>query len=339
MKRKPKALSLVLRLLDSPEVAPAEKPPLHFTAAKLLDEAGRYEEAFGHAHAANEATRRPYDPRTFRRQVDQRIAYHRPSTLHSLPRATHGSRRPVFIVGMPRSGTSLVEQILASHPAVFGAGELATLSRIANNAARGAWTEGESYPGYLDSISVRQCNRMAEQYLATVSGLNGSATYVTDKMPHNFLYVGLILLLFPDCHIIHCTRDPLDTCLSCYMTYFANGHEYSHDLGHLGEFYADYQRLMTHWTQGVNVPLIEVRYEDVVDDLEGQARRLLELLDLPWDERCLRFYETSRPVPTASNEQVRTQIYRSSVGRWRHYEKHLGPLIEAIERTPEPAAV
>src|SRR2546428_7838616 len=122
------------------------------------------------------------------------------------------------------------------------------------------------------------------------------------------------------------------------MPYFANGHEYTHGLRHLGEFYVDYRRLMTHWKTVVNVPLIEVRYEDVVDDLEGEARRMLEFLNLPWDERCLSFHETRRPVATASNDQVRRQIYKSSVGRWRHYEKHLGPLVEALGAAADTAA-
>jgi hypothetical protein len=160
--------------------------------------------------------------------------------------------------------------------------------------------------------------------------MDPDAAYVTDKMPHNFMYLGLVALLFPDCHVIHCTRDPLDMCLSCYTTHFAAGHEFSHDLRHLGLFYRDYERLMAHWEMVVNFPMVEMRYEAVVADLEGQARRLLGFLDLPWDERCLGFHRTHRAVATASTAQVRRPIYASSVGRWRKYEKHLGELIEAL---------
>jgi hypothetical protein len=163
--------------------------------------------------------------------------------------------------------------------------------------------------------------------------LNASATYVTDKMPMNFLHLGLIRMLFPDCHVIHCMRDPRDTCLSCFMTFFAKGHEFSHDLQDLASFYKDYRRLTDHWKNNVGLPLIEVRYEDVVADLEGQARHLLQALGLTWDERCLSFHKTRRAVPTASSAQVRRPLYASSVGRWRHYEKHLGILLEGL---PEP---
>ena len=329
-KRTDQALEMVRRVLATPNLPPQQAAPLHFTAAALLDRLGRYDEAFAHARRAHAAGRRPYDPAEMTRRADRRINYFTPEKLHALPRATRRSRRPVFIVGMIRSGTSLVEQILASHPDVYGGGELAVLSRVANLASRDAWAEGDDYPEYLDSLSVRKANKMAGDYLAAVAALNDRAAYVTDKMPMNFLYLGLIGLLFPDCQVIHCTRDALDTCLSCYMTPFANGHEFTQDLRHLGAYYRDYERLMGHWKTVVNFPMIEVRYEDVVADTEGQARRLLEFLDLPWDERCLRFHENKRAVATASNAQVRQPIYASSVGRWRHYEKHLGELVEAL---------
>jgi hypothetical protein len=149
-------------------------------------------------------------------------------------------------------------------------------------------------------------------------------------MPTNFLFLGLIEVLFPECHVVHCTRNPLDTCLSCFMTYFANGHEFSHDLSHLGTYYRDYCRLMAHWRGVLGVRMTEVKYEEVVADLEGQARRLLEFLGLPWDDRCLRFHQTARAVPTASSAQVRRPLYTTSLDRWKHYEKHLGDLIDAL---------
>ena len=328
------ALATVQRLIDSPELGEADKAPLRFGAAALLDRAGRYGEAFDAARLAKHATRRPYDPTATARRVDQRIRYYTPSKLHALPRAEHRNRRPVFIVGMPRSGTSLVEQILASHPAVYGGGELVALSRVANNAARADWAEGEICPEFLESISVRRANQLAQQYLGAIERLNRSATYVTDKMPLNFLYLGLIALLFPDCHVIHCRRNPMDTCLSCFMTFFANGHEFSHDLTHLGLFYRGYARQMVHWQSALNFPIIEVNYEDVVADAEGQTRRLLALLDLPWDDRCLAFHRTARPVATASSAQVRRPIYASSVGRWKHYEPYLADLIAALDAPP-----
>ena len=330
VKREAEAVRVIDGLLASRDTTPPEKPPLHLAAAKLLDRMGRFDDAFGHARTGKQLSRMPYDATLNAENVDRRIRYFNPAKLHDLPRASHRSRRPVFIVGMPRSGTSLVEQILASHPQVYGAGELPTLSRVANAAARADWSDGQIYPEYMDSISVRRANQLAGEYLAALEAMNATATYVTDKMPMNFMYLGLIQLLFPDCHVIHCVRDPRDTCLSCYMTYFANGHEFSHDLGHLGAFYLDYERVMNHWKTTVNFPMVEVRYEDVVADLEGQTRRLLEFLDLPWDDRCARFHESGRAVGTASSDQVRRPLYGSSVGRWKHYERHLGPLLDGL---------
>jgi len=153
---------------------------------------------------------------------------------------------------------------------------------------------------------------------------------VTDKMPQNFMFLGLVAMLFPEAHVIHCTRDPLDTCLSCYLTHFTLGHEFAQDLSDLGEYYSQYRRLMSYWRDTLRLPLIEVRYEEVVSDLEGQTRRLLDLLELAWDPNCLEFHKTPRLVATASLHQVRKPLYRRSVGRWRNYEKHLGPLADAL---------
>jgi tetratricopeptide (TPR) repeat protein len=330
LKQDGRALNFTENLLKSAAIAAPEKPALHFAASSLLDKMGRYEKAFEHARAGKEMTRRPYDPDDHSRRIDRRIAYFTPRKMHDLPRASHRNRRPVFIIGMPRSGTSLIEQILASHPQVYGAGELDTISKIAGSTYSADWTDGEPYPENMDAISVRKANRLAAQYLDGIARRNSTATYVTDKMPMNFMYLGLIQVLFPDCHVIHCTRDPMDTCLSCYMTHFAAGHEFTHDLGHLASFYRDYRRLMEYWRVGVNVPLIDMNYERVVADLEGQTRRLLQFLDLPWNDRCLRFFENPRPANTASTDQVRQPLYASSVGRWKHYEPHLRPLMDGL---------
>lgn len=331
VKREPEALAYLHARLSDGALDEAGKAPLRFSAATLLDRAGRFDEAFAQARLAKQATRRPYDPDLHRQVIDHQLEYFSPQKVRGLPRADLGVERPVFVLGMPRSGTSLVEQILASHPHVYGAGELATLSRVATGAESAPWARGHIYPDYLDLVSVARANDLAGQYLAHLRGLNDSAPRVTDKMPMNFLFLGLVHVLLPGCHVVHCTRDPADTCLSCFMTYFANGHEFSHDLTHLGGYYRDYQRLMAHWRSVLDVRVLDVKYEDVVADVEGQARRLLAFVGLPWDERCLRFHETKRNVPTASSAQVRRPLYASSVGRWRHYEKHLAPLTRALQ--------
>lgn len=342
--REEQALTLLARALQAPNLppGPAGRGLLHFAASTLLDRMGRYDDAFEQARLGNESARaaapRAHDPAAHSQRVSRLIEYFSPRRLRSLPRATHGSRRPVFIVGVPRSGTSLVEQILASHPQVHGGGELPTLSTLTRTAAHAEWAEeGETYPDCLDSLSPRGADRLAGEYLSVIDGLGADATHVTDKMPANYLNLEAVELLLPGSRVIHCVRDPLDTCLSCYLSNFADGNEFSLDLAHLGAYYRDYRRLMDHWRRALTVPVLDVRYEDLVLDTGPQVRRLLDFLDLPWDDRCLRFHENKRLVKTASEDQVRRPIYTSSIGRWKHYEKHLSPLIAALGTPPRDA--
>ena len=329
------ALAAVDRALAAQALPPTPdgKPLLLFTAANLLEQLGRFPEAFERARSANEIVRtsRPsFDPAAHTARVDRVIRYFSSRRMRSLPRATHGNRRPVFIVGMPRSGTSLVEQVLASHPDVFGAGELSTLGLIAGGAEQADWAKGETYPHCLDMLSARRADDLAAQYLSVIEGMNATARYVTDKMPTNFMNLPLVELLFPECRVIHCVRNPLDTCLSCYTSNFANGNEFSFDLAHLGPYHRDYRRVMQHWKTVLTVPILDVRYEEVVLDTEEQVRRILDFLELPWDDRCLKFYENRRAVQTSSKDQVRRPIYTSSLARWKFYEKHITPLIASL---------
>lgn len=324
------ALQRALGALRLQNLSPEDLARLHFTASGLLDSLGRYDEAFDHASAAHAANRRPYDPSLIERQVERQIEYFTPHQLHHLPMASHGSLRPIFIIGMPRSGTSLVEQILASHPQVHGGGELSLLNDISEQAAQAEPPGRGDYPGCLDAMSLRACNELARRYLEGILRLNAAARYVTDKMPTNFFFLGTIRMLFPDCHVIHCVREPLDTCLSCYLTDFALGHEFAQDLRHAGQFYRQYRRLIRHWRDTLNYPMIEVQYELLVSNLEREVGRLLEMLDLPWDPHCLKFHENPRRIATASAQQVRQPLYTRSVGRWRRYERHLAPLIEGL---------
>ncbi|HEY8749589.1 MAG TPA: sulfotransferase [Tepidisphaeraceae bacterium] len=325
------ALNVLTNVSACSTLSPSDRRQVHFAAAKIFDRLGRYDEAFTHATAAHESNRRPYNPALMRNLVDRRIQYYTPRKLHDLPRASHGSRRPIFILGMPRAGTTLVEQILASHPQVYGAGELPLISELALSMAASDPGSSFDFPECLDSLPLRGANQQAEKFLTHIASLNSTARFVIDKMPENFLFMGFIATMFPDCHVIHCVRDPLDTCLSCYMTDFTHGHEFAQDLDHLGDYYVQYRRLMAHWHDVLHYPMIEVRYEDVVFDLEAQARRLLEQLDLPWDPHCLEFHKNPRYVTTASLHQVRRPIYSESVGRWQHYEMHLSKLKASLQ--------
>jgi len=249
--------------------------------------------------------------------------------MESLPRARTASEIPVFIVGMPRSGTSLVEQILASHPRVHGAGELAEVNTAVLSLG------GEVRSGVLLACSTRKLtpqsvDRAGRDLARSLRKLGPAADRVTDKMPTDFLHLGPISLLCPGARVIHCERNAGDTALSCYLHQFGGNINFAQDLGHLGAFYRQYRRIMRHWREVLDTPILDVPYEELTADQEALSRRLVEHVGLEWDEACLRFHENPRVTMTASNEQVRRPIFTSSVKRWKRYEQHLGPLIEAL---------
>jgi hypothetical protein len=246
------------------------------------------------------------------------------------------TRRPVFIVGLPRSGTTLVEQILASHPRVHAGGELsfACQSFAAIPAALGRSGDPLACLADLDAPAVR---RLAERHLARLDALDeGRADRVTDKDAENDRYLGLLAVLFPNAHFIHCRRDLRDVAVSCWMTHF-RWLEWVHDQRSIAARFRRYARLMGHWRRVLPVALHEVDYEEIVADLEGTARKLVAACGLDWDPACLEFHRTRRPVRTASASQVRTPLYSTSVGRWRHYQEEMAELFAACEelRTSE----
>jgi tetratricopeptide (TPR) repeat protein len=282
----------------------SDEVQLRYAIGKYFDDVSEYDSAFSHYSQANELSKRfggAYDEAHFTALVDRILGRH----FDALPGASE-SEQPVFIIGMPRSGTSLAEQILASHPSVSGAGEVAF------------WDKAfDPPPGESPALS--------REYLDRVRQRAGPALRITDKMPANFLYAGLIHAVFPRARIIHMQRHPLDTCLSIYFQNFFNVSPYANDLNHLAHYYRQYQRVMHHWREAA-LPLLEVPYEGLVTDPEQWTRRMLDFVGLPWDPRCLQFHENTRTVITASRWQVRQKINAQSVGRWRNYEKHLAPL-------------
>lgn len=295
---------------------------IHYLLGELHDRAGRYDEAFAHYRSANTPAGSGPAPDPGQDPTDAIIASISATDFAALPRADRAELTPIFIVGMPRSGTSLVEQILASHPEVFGAGELNFTAMIAAELGygRGAFTP--------DPAALRLLSR---RYLDLITEHAGGARFFTSKMPHNFLYLGLIVLLFPHARIIHTRRDPLDTCLSCYFQNFSGTHHYTRDLGRLGVHYRNYERLMNHWRQ-LGIPFLDVEYEALVEDQEGVSRRMTDYCGLDWNEACLRYYESGRVSESASYNQVNKPVYKTSVGRWRNYERYLAPLRQALGR-------
>jgi tetratricopeptide (TPR) repeat protein len=320
-------IALIERLLgqDEQPLDRNELVNLHFALGKLYDDIGAFDDAFAHYRQGNALKPHSHDRQEHTRYVDALIQFYNRDFLRTAPYATIESQRPIFIVGMPRSGTSLVEQILASHPQVHGAGELEDIGRLTIDLPTELGVN-EAYPQCLTSLTREKCNELARRYLDRLASLSRNALRVTDKMPRNFLHLGLIALLFPQARVIHCIRNPLDTCLSCYFQSFVGGNEFADDLADLGAYYNQYLRLMRHWKTTLDISILEMRYEELVTDQEMMSRRLVEYCGLDWDDRCLRFFENKRTVTTASYEQVRQPMYNKSVDRWKNYENHLGPL-------------
>jgi tetratricopeptide (TPR) repeat protein len=305
---------------------------LLFALAKAWEDRGEYERAWGYYHAGNLRQRAQvtYDPVQTEALHDRLLEIFSREFLAGRSGAGLDDGAPIFIVGLPRSGSTLLEQILASHSEVEGTSELPYLGRIASSLNRNR-ADGINYPEAVRELGPEHLRALGSEYLelARVHRHAGKPRFI-DKMPNNFPNVGLLALILPRAKIIDARRHPLDACLGCYRQLFARGQTFTYDLTELGEYYLQYQRMMDHWAEALPGRVLTVQYESVVADLESEARRLLDFCELTWDDACLRFHETVRPVRTASSEQVRRPIYADAVGHWRRYETHLGELLEVL---------
>ncbi len=305
---------------------------LHFALAKACADLGDHGGAFEHLLRANAQRRAQitYDEAASVGRFERIEAVFTRELVAAKAGLGDPSPVPIFVVGMPRSGTTLIEQIIASHPDVHGAGELRTLDRVVD-ATRGLHGQPAAYPEFVASADGALLSAIGAAYVAELRKIAPDARRITDKLPGNFSAAGLIHLVLPNACVIHAVRDPVDTCVSCFSTPFAAGHHYTYDLAELGRYYRRYQSLMAHWRRVLpSERILDVRYEDVVADLEGEARRILAHCRLRWDPRCLDFHRTDRPVHTASVTQVRQPIYRTAIGRGRAYEPYLGPLLAEL---------
>jgi len=303
---------------------------LHFALGKCYDDIRDYDQAFPHylAGCQIKRARLGYDPAAAARQFVELEEIFSKDFIDRLRGSGDPSAMPIFVLGMPRSGTTLTEQILASHPDVFGAGELPDLLRIAHRKTHPDTTTFPDNLRYLDSATL---NAWGAEYVAAVRARAPQAKHITDKMPANFFAVPLIHLMLPNAKIIHVNRNPVDTCVSCFTRLFHRKQEHTYDLAELGRYYADYARLMDHWRKVLPADaFLDIQYEDIVADQEKESRRLLDWCGLEWNADCLDFHQTKRQVRTASVVQVRQPIYSTSVERWRKYEKFLGPLLEEL---------
>jgi tetratricopeptide (TPR) repeat protein len=323
------AVALLTPLTDRADLTAAQRRRLYFRLGDAFDKLGEYDAAWEAYSRANRLTAQRFDRTDLARRVEAITRAFSRAQMARLPHAEATRPAPIFIVGMPRSGTTLVEQILASHEQMAGGGELYTGGRTAARMIDGT-DRASGYPACIASLTREDIDALARFAGSEMARIAGEGPIVTDKSPQNLHYLGLLELLFPHSKVIVCRRDPRDTCLSCYFCDFAGAHPYTYDLADLGFAYRMHERLIDHWQNALSLPILTVPYEEVVDDQERMTRQLLAFCGLPWSEACLRFHRDPRAVHTASLDQVRQPIYRSSIGRWRHYERHLAPLIDAL---------
>ena len=324
---------------DEPEIMQAEKlcaesgmngrsgAAWHYVLGKMHHDRKRYEQAFEHYSRANDrmADVLPFEAEGFDVHLEAVTRLMNPDFFESRAGVGHQSARPIFIFGMPRSGTTLVEQIISSHPAVSGGGELPTIPEMAQRLTnrRGP---GRSYVDRLASLAHWELSELATDCLRAMEAVDEEASHITDKLPGNYMHLGMVGLLFPNATLIHCRRNPMDVCLSNYFQLFAEGHHYTYSMAGLAKVYSVYHRLMAHWKQHLPVPIFDVTYEELIIDQEAISRALVDHCGLAWDDRCLNFVANDRQVTTASMWQVRQPIYRTATNRWRYYERHLQKL-------------
>jgi tetratricopeptide (TPR) repeat protein len=313
-------------LFANPNCGLSDRVNLGFALGQAYLKRGDGQKAFERLEIGNRLKRSTfeYDYDAEARRMEQIKSIFSQKNLAQFEGLGNSSAKPIFVFGMPRSGTTLVEQILASHRSVYGAGEVVYLSDLVQRSQFGAGL----------GLVGQDLRAMGAKYLELMEAECGPSERFIDKMTWNFLYAGLISVILPNARMIHCRRDPLDTCLSCYSILFASGHPYAYNLSELGKFYRLYQGLTTHWRNVVGRGrLIEIEYEQMVSEPEESTRRLLDFCALPWEPNCLEFHKTRRRVTSASLDQVRSPLYKSSVGRARRYVAWLGPLVQELSST------
>lgn len=309
---------------------------LEHALGKHYEQARDYDIAFQHFRNSNEvkkASVRPFEINSYSNEFDKLIEFYTAEKIEQLARFGSQDERPVFVVGLPRTGTSLTEQILSSHSAVHGAGELSYMGSIADqvNSSADAGDVG-NLTSRASSLTQESIGHLSKRYLDGLAKKSPeSSTRVVDKYPINYVHLGLISILFPKAKIIHCQREPLDVAISCYTVLFKLGNDFTNDLMHFGLYYKEYQRLMAHWSAVLPTPYFELSYEALIRNPEDVTKELIAFCDLPWEDECLRFDRNERTVLTPSNWQVRQKLYDTSIGRWKNYEKHLLELKSFLE--------
>lgn len=331
------AVEMARRHFDRPDLSPNTRHLLGFTLGRALESLKRHDEAFEAYRRANEAYPATFDAPSFIRDIDQVIETFSVEHLARLPRSRQTGAKLIFIIGLPRSGTTLVERIIDTHPQARAAGEVIFLTNLITDMPL-TISSDQPYPRCVLDLEQNDVDRLAGKYLQGMRPFSQGVQRVVDKNLSNWRNLGLILLLFPGARIIHCRRDPLDTCFSCFASPLSTlTNPWTTDLESIGKVYGQYRRLMTHWMSVSDRPLYEVQYEDLIADQDEHSRRLIDFIGLEWDDRCLRFHEDDAAgrgpglAPTLSYHQVRKPVYTTSQGRARAFEKHLAPLRAQVE--------
>jgi tetratricopeptide (TPR) repeat protein len=337
----PHEIEAMERQIQSSDLTDRARINFEFALAKAYEDSKDYAQAWNHYSAGNQLQRAQvkFDLVKHEEHLESIKAVFSPEFVAAHADSGCQEAGPIFVVGLPRSGSTLVEQILASHSQVEGTAELPNTAAIAYGTARYR-NDGLAYPETAEVMSARDFEAYGKEYLKQVAHHRvEGAPFFVDKMPNNFIHVGWIKLTLPNARIINTRRHPMDSCLGAYKQLFAKGQEFTYDTVELSEFYRGYIDIMDHWHEVFPGEILDVHYEDNVTDLETQVRRLLDYCGLPFEEQCLRFHETKRAVKTASSEQVRQPIYRSALGLWKKYGPAMDlwreDLADVIERLPD----
>ncbi len=324
-------LQLMGQQENNRNLSPSGRVYLNFALGKAHEDAADYERAFGYYAEGNRQKKiqSRYDAEKMRVEFQDTQRVCTASLLAEENQGGNASSAPIFVLGLPRAGSTLIEQILSSHSMVDGTSELPNILSLSQSLRRKSRGSG-GYPAVLADLTMEERTRFGDQYIADTQIHRGDAAFFVDKMPNNFRHIGLIKLILPNAKIIDARRHPLSCCFSGFKQLFAEGQEFSYDLGDIGHYYRDYVELMDHWDRVMPGFILRVQHEDVVDDLRGQVARLLAFCGLPFEEACVAFHKTERSVKTPSSEQVRQPIFRSSLDTWENYEPWLSPLKQAL---------
>lgn len=320
-------------VLDAGGLAPVDEIHLRFALGKALEDRERWAESFEQYERGNSIKRGQidYSADRMKAEFDRQREFFGADRAEQLLEGGHEAPDPIFVVGLPRAGSTLIEQILASHPAIDGTLELPNILALAHRLdGRRRRGDEHRYPGVLAEMSPDERAELGRRFIEDTRIHREDAPLFIDKMPNNFRHIGLIFSILPNARVIDARRSPMGCCFSGFKQLFAEGQEFSYSLEDIGRYYRDYVALMAHWNAVYPGRILQVDYEQVVDDLEGQVRRMLDYLDLPFDEACVEFHRTRRSVRTASSEQVRQPIYRAGVEQWKHFEPWLDPLKAAL---------